>query len=204
METVTTIGMILFAYLFGSVPAALLIGRRVGTDLRKVGSRNPGAANLFREVGKGWGIIGGLFDALKGFIPTFLAKGVLGLSPWVVTLVGIAAVVGHNWPLYFGFNGGRGLATTIGATAYLLPSSFWVAFLVAVFLGFIVAVIPAVKGYAIPVGATAGYGALVITSFLKSEPSFLCSYAVVISVLALIRNVPAFLRLIKRWEESKV
>ncbi|MCK4681530.1 glycerol-3-phosphate acyltransferase, partial [Candidatus Bipolaricaulota bacterium] len=81
-------GMILLGYLLGSISSAWIIGRMKKIDLRAVGSENLGAANVFREAGKSWGIITGLFDVGKGFLPVFLAGGVLGLAPWALVLVG--------------------------------------------------------------------------------------------------------------------
>jgi glycerol-3-phosphate acyltransferase PlsY len=202
MEIVKTIGMIALGYLSGSILTCLLIGRRVGIDLYRVGSRNPGAANLYRKGGRIYGIIGFILDAAKGVIPVFLANGVLGLSPWMAALVGIAAIVGHDWPLYFGFRGGRGLSTSIGVTAYLLFLPFLIALLVGAFVGLIARGIPAIRGCAIPIGGAAGFLVMVIFSTYNGEPAPLTFYVFAASIVALIRNFPPFLRLVREWRTT--
>jgi len=204
MEIATTIGMIALGYLSGSILTCQLIGRKVGIDLYRVGSRNPGAANLYRKGGRTYGIIGFILDAAKGVIPVFLANGVLGLSPWAVALVGIAPIAGHDWPLYFGFRGGRGLSTSIGVTAYLLFLPFLIALFAGVFVSSIARGIPAIKGYAIPIGAAAGFLTLAIFSAYTAEPAPLVFYVFAASIVALIRNLPPFLRLVREWKITYV
>ena len=191
-----TIGMILFGYLLGSISSAQIIGRMKGVDLTAVGTRNLGAANVFREVGKSWGIIGGLFDIGKGFLPVFLAAEVLGLASWTLVLVGAAAILGHNWPIYFGFRGGRGLGTTIGATAHLLPLELAIGFPLAILAGFAIKeMLPHVAAWVHPIsaGATAGFIALVSLTWSLGEPPYLIAYAFIVSTIALIRSVPSIL-----------
>lgn len=204
-----TIGMIVFGYLLGSISSARIIGRMKRIDLRAVGSENLGAANVFREAGKGWGIITGLFDVGKGFLPVFLAGGVLGLAPWALVLVGAAAICGHNWPIYFGFRGGRGLATTIGATAYLLPLELAIAFPLAILAGFAIKeMLPRVASWVhpIPAGATVGFIALTGATWMFNKPTYLIAYAFGVSLIALIRSVPniaSFAASIMKWQPQK-
>ena len=189
-----TIGMIMFAYLLGSISSARIIGQMKKIDLKAVGSENLGAANVFREAGKGWGIITGLFDASKGFLPVFLAGSVLGLAPWALVLVGAAAICGHNWPIYSGFRGGRGLATTIGVTSYLLPSELAIALSLAILAGFAIKeMLPRVASRIDPIsaGATVGFMALIGATWIFNKPSYLIAYAFGVSLIALIRSVPS-------------
>jgi glycerol-3-phosphate acyltransferase PlsY len=120
--------LILFAYLLGSVPFGLLIARAHGVDLRKVGSGNIGATNAVRHVGKPAGILCFVLDVLKGFVPMLLVPmlglvsedaGPLRLTLWL--LVGCAAVLGHVFPLYLKFKGGKGVATSLGIVLGLWP-----------------------------------------------------------------------------------
>lgn len=103
------------AYLIGSIPSAYIAAKVMkGIDIREYGSGNVGAANLVAHIGKKVGLSIGAFDCLiKGTLPVVLAR-LLDLSPGIQIGVGLAAVAGHNWSVYIGFTGGRGLATAIG------------------------------------------------------------------------------------------
>ena len=85
------------AYLLGAIPNGLLIARLKGIDLQKTGSGNIGATNVFRCVGKGWGVLAFVLDALKGFVPAFFFPRLLDMAPsWLGLACGVAAVAGHN------------------------------------------------------------------------------------------------------------
>jgi len=113
-------------YLLGAVPFAFLIARAHGKDLRTIGSGNIGATNLARAVGRKWGYLGFALDVLKGLAPMAVVGGVVGvpddplhLSLWL--LVGIAAILGHVFPVYLRFRGGKGVATSFGVALGLWP-----------------------------------------------------------------------------------
>ena len=117
---------IVAAYLLGSVPFAFLIARAYGKDLRTIGSGNIGATNLARAVGRPWGYICFALDVLKGLAPMAIVDALIGvpenaayLSLWL--LVGIAAILGHVFPLYLRFKGGKGVATSFGVALGLWP-----------------------------------------------------------------------------------
>lgn len=112
--------MLLGAYFLGAVPFAQLLARVKGVDLRQVGSGNVGAGNLAHSVGWGWGITAGILDGLKGLVPVWLGLR-SGLGPGAAGLVGIAAVVGHNWSIFMKGRSGRGLATAAGLVLALNP-----------------------------------------------------------------------------------
>jgi glycerol-3-phosphate acyltransferase PlsY len=119
-------GLILLAYLLGSIPSALLVARGMkGPDPRTQGSGNLGAANIYRFLGLKAAVITFLGDAGKGALPVILALYWLSpLGPWQdagVAAVGAAAVLGHIFPLYLGFRGGKGVATVFGVVAALAP-----------------------------------------------------------------------------------
>ena len=108
------IGFALFGYLLGSVSAAIITCKIMGiTDPRTVGSKNPGATNVLRAGGKKAAIITLLGDMLKGLVPVLVAV-VLGMSNEVIAATGFAAFLGHLFPLYYGFKGGKGVATILG------------------------------------------------------------------------------------------
>lgn len=126
-------GLGLAAYLLGAVPFGYLVGRARGVDVRTVGSRNIGATNVFRCVGKSWGILTFLLDVLKGFVPAFFFPMILatfGAAPEEAALAAlpglaymILAIVGHNWPVYLGFKGGKGVATSAGGLLGVAPAA---------------------------------------------------------------------------------
>jgi glycerol-3-phosphate acyltransferase PlsY len=125
MYTVWT-AFIVAAYLLGSVPFAFLIARAHGKDLRTLGSGNVGATNLARALGRRWGYVCFALDVLKGLVPMLLAGLLLAirdnpahLALWLA--VGIAAVLGHVFPVYLGFKGGKGVATSFGVALGLWP-----------------------------------------------------------------------------------
>ncbi len=124
-----TVGLTLVAYLLGAIPNGLLIGRLRGIDIRTVGSGNIGATNVFRSIGRGWGILTFALDALKGLIPTLLFPLLLGrltgapVPPDLAILFGVAAIAGHNWPVYLRFKGGKGVATSAGVLIGIAPAA---------------------------------------------------------------------------------
>jgi len=112
------------SYLLGAVPFGLLIGRLKGIDIRRHGSGNIGATNVLRVLGKPLGITTFILDALKGFVPAFFAPrlGADGLDPQVLSILcGVFAILGHNFPVFLGFKGGKGVATSAGMLVGLAP-----------------------------------------------------------------------------------
>lgn len=109
------------SYLLGSVSFGLIFAKRRHVDLRAVGSGNIGATNVGRALGKRAGRVVLLLDMLKGFFPVALAHWVFDLSwPWI-TAVGLAATIGHVFPIWYGFRGGKGAATSGGVLLAALP-----------------------------------------------------------------------------------
>lgn len=121
MPGLQDLSLVFGAYLIGSIPFGLLVSQVVGqVDIRQYGSGNIGTANVLRTVGKKAAALTLLGDLLKGFLPT-LASLLLGGSELLVAGVGMATVVGHNWPIYLRFSGGKGVATTFGALLAMTP-----------------------------------------------------------------------------------
>ena len=113
--------VVLLAYLIGSVPFALLLARRWGArDLRRVGSGNLGAANVFRASGLKAGVLVAALDILKGALSVLLAERLSG-SPAAPAAAGFAAIVGHIYPVWLRFQGGKGVATACGVFSILTP-----------------------------------------------------------------------------------
>ena len=113
------------AYLIGSLSFAVIVSRLMGLhDPRTFGSKNPGATNVLRSGNKAAAIITLLLDALKGFLPVLAVKlfgRAYGLGDGTVALVGLAAFLGHLWPVFFRFQGGKGVATFIGVVFGIHP-----------------------------------------------------------------------------------
>lgn len=101
------------AYLVGSLPFGFIVGKMRGVDVRTVGSKNIGATNVYRTVGKGWGLLVFFLDFLKGMVPTLLARQLLGMGDLAV-FVGISCVIGHTLTVFMKFKGGKGVATAFG------------------------------------------------------------------------------------------
>jgi len=115
-STITMIGLLLFAYLVGSLSSAILLSKLMGfTDPRTDGSNNPGATNVLRIAGKKAAFFTLVGDCLKGLIPVLLAHWLVD-DGFVVALTGFSAFLGHCFPLYFGFKGGKGVATAIAVS----------------------------------------------------------------------------------------
>lgn len=121
----------LIAYLVGSLPFGYLAGRAAGIDIRKAGSGNIGATNVGRVLGAKWGIGVLLLDCLKGLAPALLLPRLLpDDGAWrnhAAVLAGVATIVGHMFPCWLGFRGGKGVATSLGVVAVLAPQGSLVA-----------------------------------------------------------------------------
>jgi|Deesub1362B_J571_1020462.scaffolds.fasta_scaffold00342_32 glycerol-3-phosphate acyltransferase PlsY len=163
------LGLLLGAYLLGSVPFGLLAARLKGVDPRRVGSGNIGATNVLRAAGAGPAALTLLGDALKGALPVLLARA-WGLEPGGQGLVGLAAVLGHDFSLWLRLRGGKGVATTLGvALAYapwagLLCLFCWVAVALLARYSSLAALLS--LGIALPLAVAALYGepAMVLTA----------------------------------------
>ncbi len=106
--------LIVIAYLWGAISPAFIIARVLkGVDLRHYGSGTVGGSNVGEQVGRAWMIMAGFLDLVKGFAPPMLVRA-WGLDWGIAVLVSLAIVVGHNWSLYLGFKGGRGMGAAVG------------------------------------------------------------------------------------------
>ncbi|WP_166425659.1 glycerol-3-phosphate 1-O-acyltransferase PlsY [Paraglaciecola sp. 20A4] len=191
----TSLSILIFcsAYLLGSISSAVLICRLFRLpDPRNTGSNNPGATNVLRIGGRLPAALVLIFDVLKGTLPVYIGY-FLGLSPIVLGLVGLAACLGHIYPLYFNFKGGKGVATAIGAMLPLgweLSSILLGCWLVMIFI----------SGYS-SLAAIISVGlAPIVTWFIKPD------YTVPVTMLCLliiIRHKQNIIRLLN-GQESKV
>ena len=112
--------IVILGYFLGSFPAAYIAGHLLkGKDIRQTGDGNMGAANAFHQLGAKAGVVVGIIDAGKGVLAVLIAQAV-SIPQAAVLLTGVAAVIGHNWSVFIGFRGGRGLSTTIGVLLTLI------------------------------------------------------------------------------------
>jgi len=114
--------VLICSYLLGSVPTGLLLARAMGVDIRKTGSGNIGATNVYRTMGRQVGILTLVGDCLKGLIPVLVAKW-LGFSTAWIAVIGLAAFLGHVYTVFLGFKGGKGVATALGVFLGTSPLS---------------------------------------------------------------------------------
>jgi glycerol-3-phosphate acyltransferase PlsY len=118
---VLNIGLVLVSYLIGSIPTGLLLGRAFAkVDIRKYGSHNIGATNVYRSTGKTLGVLTLLGDTVKGFLPVYLVYTLTGSETWAA-LSALATFLGHLYPVYLKFSGGKGVATGLGVFLFLAP-----------------------------------------------------------------------------------
>ncbi|MEW5693180.1 MAG: glycerol-3-phosphate 1-O-acyltransferase PlsY [Candidatus Hydrogenedentota bacterium] len=140
----TLLALFLFSYLVGSIPAGYIYGRLMGIDIKKEGSGNVGATNVMRVLGRKAGIAVLFFDILKGFIPVELGS-LYFRNEGIIIICGILSIIGHMYPVWLGFRGGKGVATSCGVFIALVPG--------VVLMGFIVFVITVIFTRFVSVGS---------------------------------------------------
>jgi acyl phosphate:glycerol-3-phosphate acyltransferase len=183
------------AYLLGSIPTGVLFARVRGVDLQKTGSGNIGATNAARTLGKKVGAVVLLCDALKGFAPVFVAARWLPVPPLVVALMGLLAILGHVFPVWLRFHGGKGVATAFGVFLAIAPLAAAVA-LVTYVLAYLLFRISSVGSLA---GATAFVVALVL---MRPNDAYLLLGGA--AWLVIVISHRGNIRRLLRREESKI
>ncbi|MDH4229919.1 MAG: glycerol-3-phosphate 1-O-acyltransferase PlsY [Nitrospirota bacterium] len=186
--SVMDIALVVVAYLVGAVPFGVLVARMLGIhDLQSRGSGNIGATNVNRILGKKAGAITLLCDVLKGFLPVWAGQ-LLGATAEVQTLVAAAAVVGHIFPIYLRFRGGKGVATGFGVVMALHPPTAIAA--LVIWLG--TARISRVSA----VGALSAYALLPLLAWGMGPGGWFVPFVVGLSVLVLVRHTSNIRQLI--------
>lgn len=206
--------LIVIAYFLGSVPFGFLIGKAHGKDLRKIGSGNIGATNAARVLGKKWGYACFLLDVSKGLIPMLLVPAFghandqsdpVTLTLWL--LVGCGAILGHIFPIFLGFKGGKGVATSLGIVLGLWP--YYTLCGIAAFLIWIIVVLIwkyvslASIAAAISFPIILAVSALLINSWQLSQLWPLITLSVLMSGLVILRHKANIKRLLE-GSESKI
>jgi glycerol-3-phosphate acyltransferase PlsY len=169
------------AYALGSVPISFMVARAFGvSDVRRVGSGNVGATNVLRSAGRTAGLIALVGDAAKGAAAVGLAAVLYPGRPSLTALAALASVVGHMYPLWLRFEGGKGVATGLGAFAPLVPRAVLAA--IVVFLA-----VAALTRY-VSIGSMAGALTLAVGAYLLHGASALAAAAAVTAALVLFRH----------------
>jgi glycerol-3-phosphate acyltransferase PlsY len=191
---------VLVAYLLGSIPTGFLVAKARGVDIRSVGSGNIGATNVFRILGKPAGIFVLLMDALKGAVAVALASWVF--SEWfrasvnereaAEILASICAVLGHNYTCWLYFKGGKGIATSAGVLAALVPQAFLI--ILAIFI-----IVFAVTRY-VSLGSICASFALPFASWLTGKSPTLIAVTGAMGALAIYKHKANIKRLLNGTE----
>lgn len=181
------------AYLLGSIPTGLLLGKLYGIDVRSEGSGNIGATNLYRTVGRKVGIITLFGDCLKGFLPVMLAWQ-LGLGEPLQAWIGLAAFCGHVFSIFLLFKGGKGVATALGVYLALAPLAVLGALLV-----FIIFV--AVWRY-ISLGSVVAAAVMPLIIFLRPHSNQLLIATALISLIVIVKHHANISRLLAGTESK--
>lgn len=181
------------AYLIGSIPTGLLLGKAYGIDVRKEGSGNIGATNLYRTVGRKVGILTLIGDCLKGLLPVILVK-CSSLPVESAALVGLAAFCGHVFSVFLKFKGGKGVATALGVFLALAPLA--VAIAIALF-----ACLMFIWRY-VSLGSISAAVAMPVAVFFLGGSSNLTVVTAIISTIVIIRHHENIKRLISGTENK--
>jgi glycerol-3-phosphate acyltransferase PlsY len=181
------------AYLVGSIPFSYLVARAFGVaDVRTVGSGNVGATNVMRSAGKGPGVAALVLDALKGAVATGAAARLFPDSGWIPALAALAAVLGHVFPVWLGFRGGKGVATGAGALAPLAPAATGTAA--------IVFLLTLVLARYVSLSSMVSAAALAGLTFLWGSPTPVAVSAAVVALLVIVKHRTNIQRLLAGTE----
>jgi glycerol-3-phosphate acyltransferase PlsY len=186
---------LIMGYVLGSLSFSYLITRRVaGIDIRQHGSGNAGATNTLRVLGKGPAIVVLLLDGLKGGLAVWIADWFTQGDPLIIALAGLGAILGHNWPCFFNFHGGKGVATTLGVTASLS--------IYPVLLSIVVAIVVILVTRYVSLGSLVLLSLIPIFMFFKGDPAEFIMMAMAAGVLGYIRHTQNILRLVEGKENK--
>ncbi|WP_400163804.1 glycerol-3-phosphate 1-O-acyltransferase PlsY [Brevibacillus sp. TJ4] len=168
------------SYLIGSISFSYLISKKIaGIDIRSHGSGNAGATNTLRVLGKGPAIAVLILDALKGLAAMGIAHLLTG-DPLAYAVAGLFAIAGHNWPIFFGFRGGKGIATTLGVALGFSPLAF--------LIGAVIAVIAIAITRYVSLGSLLLVTALPIVIYLLDKPAAFVWTSLILAIFAYIRH----------------
>lgn len=192
----------IIGYFVGAIPFGLVIGKMVGADVRNEGSRNIGATNVSRVLGKKLGFLTLVCDCLKGYLPMLFAAMLLPESDskvFFIALTGVMAVIGHMFPVYLKFRGGKGVATGLGVFLYLSPISIVISLFV-----FVAAV--AITGF-VSAGSLLASGLIPLWLYFLGASPVTIAAAACVALLIWIKHHENIKRLLqgneKSWKKKK-
>ncbi len=183
--------LILISYLLGAIPFGLLIGKIKNVDVRQAGSGNIGATNVLRTLGVVPGTTALILDLFKGTGAVLLGRLFSG-DPLIIVLCGLAAVIGHSFPIYLGFKGGKGAATGLGVLLGVAPDIF--LFAVLIFLATV-----ALTRF-VSVGSLLTAVAVLTALLVSGQPRPYSAAAALIALIIFLRHRPNIRRLIAGTE----
>ncbi len=187
--------VVAISYLIGAIPFGVIIARVFyHVNIREHGSKNTGATNVWRVLGKKPGIATLTLDALKGVLPVVLVRHFFPNHVGFAVACGLAAIVGHNWSIFLMGSGGKGVATSAGVFLALVPLQATLA--VVTFLIFFLST------RHVSVGSMAGALVLLVSMFLTNTPPTLRILGIVAALMILVKHIPNMKRLAK-GEEPK-
>lgn len=182
--------LLIGGYILGSIPLSYLTARRRGVDIKKQGTQQVGAGNLWRTTSRKLGLFVGIYDFLKGMLMVFIAWKA-GLDAGLQLFVGIAVIVGHNWPVFLRFHGGRGIAAALGLII-ILPSINAAAISARpLIVFFAVAVAILIVARRTPVPILTGLISLPITSAIVGEPLSLTMGYLALVLIIIVKRLTA-------------
>ena len=186
--------LLLAAYLIGSIPTGLIIGKAIWKkDLRRFGSHNIGATNAWRILGKKAGLLIFILDFVKGQLGVILGACIVG-SPCAMVVGGLFAMLGHMFPIFIGFKGGKGVATGLGVISALMPKVTAIVFIVWLVIVFITRYVS--------LGSIVAAALAVILAAIFHEPTPYIIFALIAAILIIFRHRENIKRL-KAGRENK-
>ena len=187
---------IIFSYLLGSIPFGYLVGKYLkNVDIREQGSGNIGTANAFRVMGAKYAILVLIGDCLKGFLAVFLSRKLLIINNVSFYLIiGLFAIIGHNWSVFLKFRGGKGIATTYGVVFSFYPI---ISLISALIWGLIVITLKIAA-----LGSLISVFSMLILSFIFNTTLDFKYFLIIINLLALFRHRSNIIRLIQHKENK--
>lgn len=186
---------IIISYLLGSISFSYLAGKMLrGIDIRQHGSGNAGATNTLRVLGKGPGMTVFLLDIFKGVLAVWIGGWLAADALTLQILCGIAVIIGHNWPIFFNFKGGKGIATTIGV---MLTLSFWPV----IIAGLIAIASIAVTRY-VSLGSLLFAALLPICAAVMHAPKAVLWISLIVAVFAFVRHRTNIVKLLNGKENK--
>lgn len=200
---------VIISYLIGSIPFSYIIGKAKGIDVTKEGSKNPGASNVLRLCGKKAGALAYTCDIGKGIIAVYISSLLVPYDKsYILVISAIAAILGHIYPIFLGFKGGKGVATSAGVMFMLAPISLLIT-MVFFFIGLFA------SKKTVAIGSTAGaiafpivlsvlrfFAPSIYAIFFNIDYKILLPIAIALAVFIIIKHIPNYKRILKGEENS--